>query len=55
MRVEFGDLDVLDNDVACSGCEVEAFALDDAFRSDAYERLVGFNRNGVQGCVVVVY
>lgn len=54
LRVEVGDLNVLDNDILGTLCNVKALALDDALASYTDETLVGSHENGVQCSIVIL-
>jgi hypothetical protein len=54
LRVKVGNVNVLDNDILGTLCNVEALALDDALASYTDETLVRPNKNGVQCSIVVL-
>lgn len=53
LRVQVGDVDVLDDDVLCSAADAEALAHDDALVSDTDDTLVASKVNWLSGCIVV--
>ena len=54
LRVELGDVDVLDDDVGNTVSHPEAFALDDTVRTRAENCLVGGDHDGVETSLVVL-
>ena len=54
LRVKVGDLNVLNDDVLGTLCNVKALALDDAFASYTDETLVGSHENGVQCSIIIL-
>lgn len=53
LRVQVGDVDVLDDDVLCSAADTEALSDDDTLASDTDDTLVASKVNRLSGCVVV--
>lgn len=53
LRVELGDMNVLDDDVAGTIGDIETFALDDAFSARSNQSLVRSNVDGIESRLVV--